>query len=351
MTLSDTASRSGLRSADANDAGGATQPLSPELLTLDAGERDELRRLAGSVTADPTEEPERFCRQAALAAKDLPTAIWEHVRAFGRAGSEIGLLVIDGLPLDDDLTETPPDNRTHVGEATITARALAIVNHALGEMVAYEAEGEGRLFQDMVPTKAAAHSQTSLSSGVDLELHTEQAFSDLRPDWVSLACLREAPNAQTYVLTARHLVEALAPEEAAMLREPLWTTGVDGSFRVGGHEFLHGDMRGPFSILHGPEDDPLIRFDQDLDWGISSEAHALRQRIIDIYPKLRRAHILKPGQMLLIDNHRVVHGRSRFETRFDGTDRFIVRSFVVRDLVRSRHARPRNGCMIAARYS
>ena len=57
-------------------------------------------------------------------------------------------------------------------------------------MVSYEAEGNGRLFQDMVPNKELALSQTSLGSKKELELHTEQAFSEMRPDYLSLACLK-----------------------------------------------------------------------------------------------------------------------------------------------------------------
>ncbi len=323
----------------------------PGMLVLDPIERDQLRELADGLTASPSATPERFCHESSLAAKRLPDSLWDRLRGFARAGSAEGLLVIEGLPVDEDLPATPPDNTKHVGETTVLARAQAVVNHALGDMVAYEAEGHGRLFQDMVPKRSAARTQTSLSSGVELELHTEQAFSLMRPDWVSLACLRDAPDAATYALAARDLVAALESGEVEMLREALWTTGVDASFRVSGHAFVHGDRRGPLAIIKGANEDPSIRFDQDLDWGISPEANALCARIVEVYPRLRRERVLKPGQMLLIDNHRVVHGRSPFTARFDGTDRFIVRSFVVRDLSRSRHARTADGRVIAARHS
>jgi len=38
------------------------------------------------------------------------------------------------------------------------------------------------------------------------------------------------------------------------------------------------------------------------------------------------------GDLLCIDNRRTVHGRTAFSPRYDGFDRWIQRSFVVRDL-------------------
>ncbi len=110
-------------------------------------------------------------------------------------------------------------------------------------------------------------------------------------------------------------------------------------------------MRGPLAIIDGAEDDPTIVFDQDLMSGVTDEADAMIARVVEIYRAERRSVILQPGQILLVDNVRSVHGRSPFTPSFDGRDRFIIRSFAVRDLVRTRYARPGNGRAIAAEYS
>jgi L-asparagine oxygenase len=218
-------------------------------------------------------------------------------------------------------------------------------------MIAYEAEGDGRLFQDMVPKRAAAATQTSLSSKVELELHTEQAFSDLRPDWISLACAREHPGADTYVLPVGAILPALTDSEIALLKEPLWVTGVDESFRVGGHDFLKGDRRGPMPILEGDDDDLGITLDQDLMSGTTDEATKVMEKLYEIYRTHRLRHTLKRGELLLLDNRRAVHGRSPFKPRFDGTDRFVIRSFVVKDLHPSSVARARHSLTVRARFS
>jgi L-asparagine oxygenase len=336
-----------------SDSGKAAPPSSAgsATLSLSAQESEVVRRLAAQISYGPADQPGRFCEEAALAAAALPRRVRKRLGEFARNGSASGILVVRGLPVGRDLPATPPDNSHHVGERMLTARAQAIFNHAIGEMVAFEAEGHGRLFQDMVPSRQEMDAQTSLSSRTELELHTEQAFSPLRPDWISLACVKGARDAATYVMSARALSGALSSREVELLRQPLWTTGVDESFRGGGEGLGDDELRGPFAILSGSEEDPFVRFDQDLDWGVSREAERLRQRVIELYPLLRSSHTLSPGELLLVDNHRAVHGRSSFAARFDGTDRFVIRSFVVRDLAKSRHARPRNGRAIGAEFS
>lgn len=336
---------------DGAGTGGNPNPSRvPDVVQLLPAEREALLELAEGVTVSPTDAPELYCRAAHRAARRLPDRLVELLADFAYHGSHTGTLLLDRLPVSE-LPSTPPDNREHLGESTPLARVQAIVNHACGQMVAYEAEGHGRLYQDMVPNRALAQSQTSLGSGVELELHTEQAFSLLRPDVLSLACLRGHPEAKTYVLPAHVLLEHLTPFERKLLRRPLWMTGVDGSFKLGGHEFIEGDERGPLAIVAGAEDDPAIVFDQDLMSGTTAEAQAMIARIVEVYRARRFAVTLEPGQILLLDNVRAVHGRSPFSPNFDGSDRFIIRSFAIRDLVRTRYARPHNSRTIAAQYS
>jgi L-asparagine oxygenase len=319
-------------------------------IALTASEQKDLAHLAATVPADPTLSPEQFCLAAGQVARQLPDRIQDALRDFSRWGSVTGTLLLEGVPLGP-VPATPPGNRLHVGETTLLARAQAVVNEAVGHMITYEAEGFGRLFQDMVPARSAAYTQTSLGSSAELELHTEQAFSGLRPDFISLACLRGDPNAETYTLTARQVAASVTPDELAVLRQKHWMTGVDLSFQLGGHVFREGTCRGPLSILDGAEDDPFIVFDQDLMTTDVPVAAAAFDTVIDAYRRSKRGQVLKHGDLLLIDNHRAVHGRSPFQALFDGSDRFVIRTFVVRDLSKSRFARPGDCRTVAARFS
>jgi hypothetical protein len=58
---------------------------------------------------------------------------------------------------------------------------------------------------------------------------------------------------------------------------------------------------------------------------------------------------LRTGDLLVVDNSVSVHGRSSFPARFDGTDRWLQRTFVVSDLAAS--ATERQGRVITTRFS
>jgi L-asparagine oxygenase len=135
------------------------------------------------------------------------------------------------------------------------------------------------------------------------------------------------------------------------VRQPLWTTEVDLSFKLNGNEFIEGDIRGPMPIISGDELDPFLIFDQDLMSGINEEADSLIKMIIDIYYKYHIKHRLDPGEIIFIDNRRAVHGRSHFKPKYDGSDRFLIRCFSLFDYENSSYARENNSRVISAIYS
>jgi L-asparagine oxygenase len=220
-------------------------------------------------------------------------------------------------------------------------------------MIAYEAEGYGLLFQDVIPDKLMANNQTSIGSNTELEIHTEQAFSKLRPDFLSLACLRGDKNALTYILPMQAILDNLSKEEIELLKKPNWYTGVDLSFKLNGHEFIEGDIRGPMPILNknSTTGELELIFDQDLMLGIDAKSNELIKKIVDIYYKHRIHHNLKPGEIIIIDNRFAVHGRSPFFPEYDGKDRFLVRCFATLDYNKSKHARIDGARTVAAIYS
>lgn len=293
-------------------------------------------------------------------AQMLPVNLKTILSEFRARGSNTGHLLLsfpEVIHRNSKIPPTPLTNKTHVGATTTLVKIQATMNQFLGEMIGYEAEGEGRLFQDMVPNPDLAHTQTSLGSSVELELHVEQAFSPWRPDLVSLACLRGDPGAQTFVFHVKQALNLLTRSERSLLLEPLWTMGVDLSFKLYGQNFINGDQRGPLPIVYplssssssSSSEDMGWVFDQDLMRGICPSAEDLRLKLVDLYLQHRTSIVLQPGDLLWIDNRRAVHGRSHFTPRFDGTDRFLVRSFVTFDLEKS--SAVRQGRMVQAVYS
>ena len=41
---------------------------------------------------------------------------------------------------------------------------------------------------------------------------------------------------------------------------------------------------------------------------------------------------MESGDILILNNHKVVHGRSAFSPLFNGHDRFVIRSFIMKNI-------------------
>ena len=333
------------------------------IIELTNDEIELMKELAMNIDTSPTIESELYCSLVKNASKHVPERIRALLQNFAHKGSNTGFLLIRRIPIDE-IPSTPENNNCKIGEHTILAKIQSIFISVISSMIAYEAEGYGRLYQDVIPVKSMEKNQTSISSSVELEIHTEQAFSKLRPDILSLACLRGNTKAITYILPVRSIINNVTDTELEMLKMPLWNTGVDLSFKLNGHEFIEGDIRGPMSIIRGYKDprlenedprlafdDPLLVFDQDLMSGITGESNEMIKKIVDIYYKHRLSHNLTPGEIIFIDNNRAVHGRSPFTPKYDGLDRFLVRCFGVYNYEYSAYARENGGRMVSAIYS
>lgn len=51
-----------------------------------------------------------------------------------------------------------------------------------------------------------------------------------------------------------------------------------------------------------------------------------------LYEQAKQGVVLGPGDVLMIDNARTVHGRSAFIPRYDGSDRWLARMFSLSSL-------------------
>ena len=325
------------------------------IIELNENEIIILKNIASKFTHDPSERPNLFCKESKELSQFIPENIKQKLIDFAKYGLyETGFLLFKNVPIninDIEIGKTPESNNTKTGEKTMLVKIQSLFMQYISEMIAYEAEGYGRLFQDIIPIKSLASEQTSVGSTIELEVHVEQAFSKLKPDIISLGCLKGDKEAITYILPVKKIIENINKEDINSLFEPLWKTGVDLSFKINGHEFIEGDIRGPLSILNGSIEDPFLIFDQDLMFGINEESNKIIKIIIDIYYQNRIQHNLQPGEIILVDNNRAIHGRSSFFPKYNGNDRFLVRAFGTFNYEKSNYARPKDSRTISAIYS
>ena len=328
----------------------------PALVELDERQSAASAALVAAVPADLAIDDEDFATAAAGAARLLPSAVHDALAAFAGGSHPSGALVIRGLPVGD-VPATPESPRHHTDKDRVSEFVLLTVARVLGEPVGYRPEHGGELVQNLVPTAGAAQTQTSTSSAVTLEFHTEAAFHPHKPRFLLLLGLRADPfgEARTLLCSIGAVLPLLSDRCRSVLAQPRFRTGVDASYlstpAVGDSDDrsrLRSPLGPPVPVLTGGTDRPTLTFDADLMVGIDTEAD-------DALQELRRAvrahHIgvaLGTGDLLVVDNHAAVHGRSPFRARYDGTDRWLQRTFVVDDLAPS--AGERDGRVITTRF-
>ncbi|WP_182879523.1 TauD/TfdA family dioxygenase [Microbispora sp. H10949] len=307
--------------------------------------------LADGFLRDSETDEEAFLREAELRFHEMPRVVRQAVSRFRQHGTDSGVLLVKGLPVDPALPPTPADPKARVRFASpLSELWLAAFAQALGEPIGYRQEKNGLLFQNVVPTPHNAAKLSSESSAILLDYHTETAFHPFMPDYVLLHCLRPDHDgaAKTISASLRMALPRLSLRERAILSEPLYRTGIDYSFGSS-----HGTKgNGPLlRVLYGDPFDPYLTVDPDLMMGIVPEADAALKRLHAVLHEVRRWVCLDTGDLLIVDNRRAVHGRSEFTPRYDGRDRWLQRVCVVRDLVPSAGHRRLRGRIIDTAFA
>jgi L-asparagine oxygenase len=335
-TLSGTAR---VPAADLHD----TEPL--WVVELTARERDEAGAaidegfLAPVLNAGIEPGTTDFFNAGEIAEGMLPERARAALAALRRG--TVPAVLIRGLPADADPGPTPIEP----GDPSTSPRRgyawISIAVRRLGDEFAYALEKQGALVHSIYPTAQGATTQSNASFKVDLGLHTENAFHPIRPDWVALYCVRTPPEApSTRLVFLDEVLAQLTDDEIAVLREPRFTIRVVDSHLAEGEK----DIALPVAPLSGSPRDPVIRWHETLTANDDVAERAMRA-FSAAAKRATRYVTLGEGDMLVFANEFCLHGRDKFEARLDGTDRWTLRGYALRDITITRPfvtpARPR----------
>lgn len=206
--------------------------------------------------------------------------------------------------------------------------AVVALADSFGWPIAYVQEQGGRLVHNLFPIRSNEKKQISSSSRVGLQLHTEAAFHPYRPDYVVLYCVRGDAAAATTYAVLDDIVHDLDKDCIKVLLQRRFVTSVDLSFRTGGEP----DQLVLTSVLHESDYGLRLRYDKQLMRGVDHAASRALAQVTRAIDRSVRSVTLAAGDALVLDNHAAVHGRSAFSPRYDGTDRWLKRALVLRDL-------------------
>ncbi|MGW2892252.1 TauD/TfdA family dioxygenase [Streptomyces griseoruber] len=99
-------------------------------------------------------------------------------------------------------------------------------------------------------------------------------------------------------------------------------------------------------MLGGSWDDPDLRVDFAATRATTREGAAALAELGALLDQVASTSELLPGDLVVIDNHVTVHGRTAFTPRYDGRDRWLQRTFALTALRRSRGRRPDDGYVL-----
>jgi len=247
------------------------------------------------------------------------------------------VLVVRGGPTREPVVPTPAHWRERRPLDTVRQDFwLALVAAQLGEPVGWSSLQDGRLFNDVVPIAGEEHSQTGHGSLAALGLHVEDGFSDDRCDALALLCMRNGDGAASTVATVAAL--DLTRLDLDILFAPCFYIRPDPEHL---RDVQVGVDNQPRAVLFGDPGAPYLRVDPAYTEALPG--HKCADRALDeLCRQLAAALIsvhLDTGDLILIDNFRAVHGRASFVPRYDGTDRWLRKLTVLRDLRRTRRSR------------
>lgn len=270
-------------------------------------------------------------------AAQLPARIITALNEFRCTDHHNGTFLLKGFHIDDNKLERTPDAvGAQVDELSATREGfmLMLLISLLGDAFGWSTQRSGALINNILPLKSHGAEQLSTGSVVDLDWHTEEAFHPFRADYLALMCLRNHDNVSTIVGSIEDV--ELDEETKRILFEPRFIFLVDKNFQNGLF-----DCAAATSVLFGDFDKPYVRIDPSFMNAIPDDEEGERalKTIINAFNKALYELPLQQGDVLFIDNYRVVHGRKAFQPRFDGTDRWLKRVNITSDLRKSRNMR------------
>jgi Fe(II)/alpha-ketoglutarate-dependent arginine beta-hydroxylase len=212
---------------------------------------------------------------------------------------------------------------------------------------------------DVLPIKEHEMEQIGTGSMQEITWHNEDAFHPYRGDYVGLMCLRNPNHVATTFASLDSL--DLDPRVIEVLFEPRFTIRPDYSHSkenarkpdcASNDEAVKVEAafrniqrmafkREKISVLFGDKKTAYIRIDpffmDSLD--DDAEAQSALNALIAFVDERLRDIVLEPGDFCFLDNYRAVHGRRSFKPKYNGSDRWLKRINVTRDLRKSRDAR------------
>ena len=345
--------------ACARPRSGAIQPF---VLQVTDEEASRIEQLSLALAAKwSSSDDEGLLREIAIVCHELPGRLREAIAEFRAEDCQPALIVRGHRPDQHRVGPTPEDWRRRTSRSLPEEIQLLMYASLLGEPFAWRTQQDGHVVHEVFPMQRDESAQLGTGSRELLTWHSEDAFHPCRADYLLLFAIRNDARVATTIgvldrslldeSTLNTLIERrfiIRPDDShlpgnnstadAASVATSAAASVTASFTA--IAAMHHNPE-PVAVLSGHRDSPYLRLDpyfMATADGDDAARHALDAVIAAIDTNLYDC-VLQAGDLLIIDNMRAVHGRRPFAARYDGTDRWLKRVNVTRDLRRSRELR------------
>ncbi|WP_431040572.1 TauD/TfdA family dioxygenase [Streptomyces sp. P1-3] len=293
---------------------------------LDARTVDELRQAAEKILDEfgTSATSPQLLERVAEVAGEFGDTLRHHCRPVDTAD---GLFVLRGLDVDDAAVGPTPASWSTAGDSgAIHDITLLLLATVMGNPIAWEGQQNGRFVHNIVPSPGHETEQTGASSTVLLSPHTEDAFHPGRAHLLMLGCMRNHDNIATTAASIRNV--RLSDEDVDILTRPALPILPDDAYAEA--QGYADEVAPAVPTLFATEDGLTLRFDPAYTPVEEADEtyRAAYQRLEAELARVSVAVSLDPGEVLVVDNDLVVHGRVPFQARYDGADRWLKRASV-----------------------
>ncbi|HEV7370365.1 TauD/TfdA family dioxygenase [Arenibaculum sp.] len=323
------------------------------ILELSADDAADICNLADALARHYSSvETGTFADECAVTHGDLPKAVRQALYPLRSLRQDRGYLLIRGIPLEDEAIGPSPSTwDAPWGDVPYKRQEIiqCLLTSSLGEIFGWRTQENGRYLRHIVPMEKDKHEQLGTSSAVDLLWHTEEAFHPCRADYISIMCYRNSERAVTHLAC----VEDLSLDEAtvSVLHERRFYIEPDKSHFPENNESQHWGVENDrfahvYEMFKNPRPVPALveeggvtTFCVDQAFMRAAEGDVEAELALDaLYKGLddcKLELVLRPGDLLIVDNHRTAHGRSVYDPDYGPKQRWLRRVNVMADLRKS----------------
>lgn len=234
-------------------------------------------------------------------------------------------------------TDVPPTPTVEASRAlpSLEAALFDVITRAGLRTISYPFENDGAVVRDVFPRQGEEETLSSHGS-VPLGYHTEMSFLDYSdapsdevyqcPEILVFVCLRNQASTPMETVCITELIRDLRPEDAELLCRPIFLNHPPASIK----EERPATLKCVMQTRSIRSSVPAFQFDE---CNTASTCGESEKAVAGLRGAIQRTEkqvvALEPGDIFLIDNRSVLHGRGAITSSPKGQARWLKRIYTV----------------------